>query len=461
MRRLMTLVGLLLALATPAPLRAQTSAQPLYRVFLADGTGLASFGEWARVDDRVIFSMPLTPGAGPSDLHLVSLPVSRIDMVRTERYANSVRAANYASNRGESDFAALSGEVARTLNQIAIIDDPKARLATAERARRLLADWPRRHFGYRVKEVREFVGILDEIIAGLRVSAGDGRYDLALAATTTEAPEVEPLLPPPDDAEVIRGLMAASQAVDAPAEKVSLLQTVAALVDRAVDLLPESFAKAIRATALGSLAEEQQIERQYARLRTTILTEATQHATRADVRGLERLRKRVEEQDASLGQRRPDDVLALVATLDAELDAARRLRLAQDQWLIRADRMRQYQSATTGYVATLAQSASGLDEIRAMAGPSPLLLRPLARRLDRNARMLALVEPPPELASVHALFRSAFTLAANAVQLRLDAASAADVELARQAAAAASGAMMLLDRARADLTALLKPPLGQ
>jgi hypothetical protein len=382
-------------------------------------------------------------------------------MVRTERYANSVRAANYASNRGESDFAALSGEVARTLNQIAVIDDPKARLATAERARRLLADWPGRHFGYRVKEVREFVGILDEIIAGLRASAGGGRYDLALAATTTEAPDVEPLLPPPDDAEVIRGLMAASQVVDASAEKLSLLQTVAALVDRAVDLLPESFAKAVRATALGSLAEEQQIERQYARLRTTILTEAAQHAKRADVRGLERLRKRVEEQDASLGQRRPDAVLALVATLDSELDAARRLRLAQDQWLIRADRMRQYQIATNGYVATLAQSASGLDEIRAMAGPSPPLLHPLARRLDRSARMLALVEPPPELASVHALFRSAFTLAANAVQLRLDAAGAADVDLARQAAAAASGAMMLLDRARADLTALLKPPIGQ
>ena len=150
-----------------------------------------------------------------------------------------------------------------------------------------------------------------------------------------------------------------------------------------------------------------------------------------------------------------------IKTLDAELDSARRLRLAQDQWLIRADRMRQYQSATNGYVATLAQSASGLDEIRAMAGPSPPLLRPLAQRLDRGARMLALFEPPPELASVHALFRSAFTLAANAVRLRLDAAAAADVELARQAAAAASGAMMLLDRARADLAALLKPPIAQ
>ena len=99
--------------------------------------------------------MPLTPGAGPSDLHLVSLPVHRVDMARTERYADSVRAPHYASNRGEADFASLSGDVAQTLNQVAVIKDPTARLATAERARRALADWPGTHYGYRAAEVRE------------------------------------------------------------------------------------------------------------------------------------------------------------------------------------------------------------------------------------------------------------------------------------------------------------------
>jgi hypothetical protein len=452
-------VGGLIWTTAVVPAQAQSVGPPLYRVFLSDGTGLASFGEWARVDDRLVFSMPLTTGTGPSDLHLVSLPISRVDLARTQRYADSVRAAAYASSRGETDFALLSGEVARTLNQIAGIDDPKARLATAERARHALAAWPGTHYGYRAKEVREFVGVLDEVIAGLRASAGGNRIDLALTATTTDAPEMEALLPAPDQTDVIRGLMSAADAVDSPAEKASLLQSVVALVDRAVDLLPEPFAKTIRATAVGALAAEQRIERNYARLQMSVLTEAARQTSRANVRGLERLRRRVHEQDTQLGQRRPGTIAALLATIDGNLDTARSLRLAQDQWLIRVERMKQYDAASGPLVATLIQSAGGLDDIRAMAGPVPQLLRPLAQRLDRSARRLALVAPPVELAAVHALFQSAFSLAANAVQLRQDAAAAASVDLARQAAAAASGAMMLLDRARVDLAEAMKPPI--
>lgn len=452
-------VGFLTWAAAVLPAQAQPAGPPLYRVFLADGTGLASFGEWARVDDRLVFSMPLTPGAGASDLHLVSLPINRVDLVRTQRYADSVRAATYAANRGESDFALLSGEMARTLNQIAGVADPKVRLAMAERARRALADWPGTHYGYRAAEVRDFVGVLDEVIAGLRASAGGNRFDLALSATTTDAPETEALIPAPDQTEVIRGLMSAAQAVDSPAEKVSLLQSVVALVDRAVDLLPETFAKAIRATAAGSIADEQRVERNYARLRATVLTEAAQHASRANVRGLERLRTRIRQQDKQLGERRPDAVAALLATIDSDLDAAHRLRLAQDQWSLRVERMRQYEASSGAFIATLLQASRGLDDIRAMAGPAPQELRPLAQRIDRSARRLALVEAPAELSAVHALFQSAFSLAGNAVQLRQDAAAVASVDLARQAAAAASGAIMLLERARADLASAMKPPI--
>ena len=109
-------------------------------------------------------------------------------------------------------------------------------------------------------------------------------------------------------------------------------------------------------------------------------------------------------------------------------------------------------------MGTLAELSSSLDLIRSLAGPPPFELRPVAQRLSRASRRLALVEPPTELAPVHAVFRSAFSLAENAVQLRLDAAQAADIELAKQAAAAASGAMMLLTKARADLDAALQPP---
>jgi hypothetical protein len=446
-----------IGLAVPAAIRAQSAEPLLYRVFLADGTGLASFGEWARVDDRLVFSMPLGSGAGPSELHLVSLPVQRIDMARTERYAEAIRASHYATSRGEADFAQLSGDVAQALNQVAAIKDPDARLVTAERARKALAEWPGAHYEYRSAEVREIVGVLDEVISGLRAPGGKERFDLALSTTTSEAAP-ETLLAAPDDTEVVQQLMAAATVVDSPAEKVSLLQSVVAFIDRAVGLLPAAFAKTIRATALGEIAEEQRVDTQYAKLRATTLAEAVKYAGVADVRALERLRKRVQEQDTRLGGRRPQDMAGVIATLDSQLDAAHRLRLAHDQWQLRIDADRAYQRAVSPFVGTLVDLTSSLDEIRSLAGPPPFELRPVAQRLLRASRRLALVEPPSELAPVHAVFRSAFSLAENAVQLRLDAAQAADIELAKQAAAAASGAMMLLTRARADLETALQPP---
>jgi hypothetical protein len=49
----------------------------LFRVFLNDGTAVVSYGEFARVGDRVVFSMPI--GAGRDDimnLQVVNIPAS-------------------------------------------------------------------------------------------------------------------------------------------------------------------------------------------------------------------------------------------------------------------------------------------------------------------------------------------------------------------------------------------------
>lgn len=437
---------------------AQTSA-PLYRVFLADGSALASFGEWARVEDRVVFSMPMAPGAGPGDLHLVSLPVQRVDLARTERYADSVRASHYAATRGEADFAQLSNTVAQALNQIASLPDPRARLAAAEQARRALADWPARHHNYRGTEVREIIGVLDEVISSLRASAGLGAFDLSFS-TNTVTPPSEPLMAAPTHEDVVQQLMTASTLVDSPAEKVSLLQSVVALIDRAVDFLPAPVAAAIRSKALSDITDEQRTEEAYANLRTTVLADAARFAERADVRGLELVRQRVHADDAKLGARRPDTVAGVLATLSAHLDAAHRLRLAHDQWLLNEGRMRAYRRAAQPHIQALINRQSSLEDIKLLAGPAPQRLRPLARDFERQRRRLALLEPPSALAAVHAAFRSAYTLAENAVRLRQDAVEAGDVDLARQASAAASGALMLLERGRADLRAALEPPLG-
>jgi hypothetical protein len=449
-----------LMLATVTGAGAQSTAPLLYRVFLVDGTTLASFGEWARVDDRLVFSIPLTPSAPLSDLHLVSVPIQQIDVARTERYAASVRAASYASTRGEADFAQLSSDVAHTLNQVALIADPAERLALAERARNALVDWPSAHHGYRTAEVREIVGVLDGVIAGLRTAVGQSGFDLSLAARTADAPP-EPLLESPDQREIVQQLMTASAVVSSPAERVSLLRSVVALIDRAVDLLPQSYAATVRASALGRISEEHRVDSSYARLRSSTLADALRFGQRADVRALERLREHVREQDAKLGARRPEDVAAVLATVDAHLDSAHRLRLAHDQWLLRVDRARAYQRAALPFVRSLIQSEEDLDDIRTLAGPPPQRLRSLAQRLLRGARRLALVQPPSDLDAIHAVFRSAFALAENAVRLRLDAAGAADVELARQASSAASGALMLMARAQADLDAALRSPIAR
>jgi hypothetical protein len=449
--------AMLVAVMLPAFAHAQ-APPPLYRVFLVDGSSLSSYGEWARVDDRVVFSMPVLAGGDADQLHLVSLAGDRVDWPRTEEYAAAVRAAHYAAHRGEEDFARLGADVARVVNEIAAVNDPTERLVAAERARRALADWPDTHYGYRAKEVNELMGTLDEVIGELRVAAGLGRFDLSLSARTT-SPPVADLLPAPNQAEVVQELVSAATLVDTPAEKVSLLHTVVGLIDRAVGLLPDAWASTIRAGALGSIAEEQKLDVAYARLRETTLASATRYAAQADVRALERLRSSVQEQDGKLGHRRSSDVAALSSAIEVHIDSAQRLRLAHDQWLIRAGRMRAYQRATTPSINMLTQARKRLDDIRAIAGPAPWRLQPLIDALSRERRVLSLVDPPAELAGIHALFRSASELALNAATLRLAAVEAADLEIARRASSAAAGAIMLLSRAKAELEAALRPPI--
>jgi hypothetical protein len=90
-----TLLALSLLLAPPAaagtPQAATTVPSPaLFRIFLKDGTALASFGEFARVGERVIFSLPLGTGRD----QLASVAITEVDWERTDRYTDAVRAAH-------------------------------------------------------------------------------------------------------------------------------------------------------------------------------------------------------------------------------------------------------------------------------------------------------------------------------------------------------------------------------
>src|SRR5580765_8135926 len=85
----------------------------LFRVFLTDGTAVVSYGEFARVGDRVVFSMPIgvsgsVSSASPA-LHVVNIPANAVDWVATSKYAERARFAHYVATSAEADYAALTG----------------------------------------------------------------------------------------------------------------------------------------------------------------------------------------------------------------------------------------------------------------------------------------------------------------------------------------------------------------
>ena len=112
------------------------SAQPdatLFRVFLRDGSTLVSYGEFARVADRVVLSMPMPIGgsdAAPT-LQLVSIPASGVDWDKTDAYAESARAARYAATRGADDYASLQLAVSNALAEITRAEDPSRKVTMA------------------------------------------------------------------------------------------------------------------------------------------------------------------------------------------------------------------------------------------------------------------------------------------------------------------------------------------
>ena len=449
--------ALVVLLLVPGPSIAQDAPVPvLFRVFLTDGRAISSFGEWARIDDRVVFSMPTRSGGDTSDLQLVAIPAARVDWTRTNQYAESVRGSVYAATRGEADFAKLSVEMAAALNAVSRIADPGVRLATAERARRSLAEWPAAHYGYKAADVREMLATLDGIIAELRAAVGQTRFDVSLTSPIVVAPD--PPLPPPSDMEVAEQLQAAASVVEAPTDRISLLQALLGLLDRAIGTLPAEWADRLRRTVMTDLTEAQRVDRAYTELRAATLTAAAKAAARGDLKALDRLRAGVEREDARLGRRQPGEVSALLATIHVEAEAARQVREAQAAWKKRAPGYRRYRRATNGAFRDFKAATVALDQVKKMTGPPTNRVGPLAAKLTRSARKLSQVDPPPDMAGSHALVRSAWELAENAFRLRLESVAGNNVEVARQASSAAAGALMLYERARADQLAQMGRP---
>lgn len=436
---------------------ADTTA-PLFRVFLTDGSSLVSYGELARVADRVVFSMPTSP-ADNSSLHLVNIPAERVDWVRTTGYAESLRAARYIGTRAEKDYSLLTTEIAQALNDVGLAQNPAERLVIVQRARRTLAEWPAAHYSYKQDEIRQMLGMLDEAIAELRAATGAERFDLSLVAVADPPkPSAEPILAPPTLTQTIEQTLAMAGLSDSPAERTSLLSAAIAAIDRHRDELPAEWAAGTRLSASAAIAAEVAIDRSYDALTTRMIGLAAARARAADVRGVQRLVSQVAARDAELGGRRPDTVNAIYAAMDEQLEAARRLRLDRDRWALRLPELRQYRTTMAASLQRLTDMIPALEDIKALAGSGPDEIGKILRWSGDIQKAAANIVPPDELDQIHGLLLSAARLAESAAKTRREAALTGSMDRAWNASSAAAGALMLSARARTELLAAFQIP---
>ena len=449
--------GLALLAWTVTPAAAENAEAVLHRLFLSDGETLVSYGEYARVGDHVIFSIPLGAEPGATRTQLVSIPAAAVDWARTERYTESARYAHYAATRAESDYEALSTEIAHALNQIAAVPDSERKLQIAEQARETLVDWTRASYGYRAEDIHQIVALLDALISGIRASTGAQRFDLSFVAMT-DRPQA-PLLPKLTLQEVIAQALTAARVTTVPAERLSLLQSAAGLLDQRAASLPVSWVATARARAASELATELKIQRAYMDLSRSMFDEAAAFAARADVRGVEQVVRTVLARDEGLGGKRPDQIAGLLLAIDSKLGAARRLRLERDRWVLRVNAYREYDHALEKPIDQFNRSRPLLDDIRALAGPDRGGLSRLEQRIRRALQAFDNVTPPLELQSVHSVLAGALRLADNAARIRREAVRSGNLPAAWNAASAAAGSLLLFTYARgADLERFLRPP---
>ena len=427
---------------------ATATAATTYRLFLRDGSSVATIGEFARTGDRVV----VTIGLGDR-LTMTTVPAAQVDWTRTDRYTESVRAAHYAATRGDADFAAMSAVVARTLSDVAVTPGRAAQLALAERARRQLADWPRDHYGYRAEEVRQTLALLDEVIAGLRAAAGQTTFDVAFVANVLPPPP-EPVLPPPTLQDTIEQALRLSMLAAPGAERAALAEEARS----ALTAVAAPWAATARTRADEILEGERRVDARYTALSQATIRALDRPGRSHDVDGLLRVRARVVDRDAAFGRLRPEAVQGLLALVDARLDAARRLQLARDQWASRLPALRRYRRDVAPWLDLLAAHRPTLDQIRALSGPSIDRLAAFDLALARLSPLLKTLAVPADARGAHAAMLGAIGLAESASRGRARAIDTQNLSVAWEASAAAAGAMQMAERASRDVAAMLRPP---
>jgi hypothetical protein len=319
--------------------------------------------------------------------------------------------------------------------------------------------WVAEHFGYRA--LVHLAGLFDTVVAETRAAAGMTNVDLSLIANMAEPPSV-PLLPASmlDTGLDFESMVTAGTLLGSGG--VIVMDDQTCIVDALWNITRfyehESCGKCTPCRE-GTYWMSEVLERiEHGRGRTNDILQAADRPRIADVTGVERVIRRALTADDRLGQRRPQEMASLLATLDGTLDSARRLRLARDSWAARADLLRRYRTAVEEPLSIMRVSRDSLDQIRRLAGPSAVRLVRLTARSARAAQLTAALTVPAEGTAANDFLKNAIQLASRAAELRQRAVIAGDMKLAWEAASAASGAIVLFERASEELQALAKAP---
>jgi hypothetical protein len=458
--RLLAIVAVALAIcATPpgaALGRPQAGAAPSYRIFLTDGTPVMSVGEFARAGGRVVFTIPIGSPASPDRLQVVTLPDSAVDWERTDRYTDAVRHHRYASTRGEDDYAALTGAVARALGEIAFTADASAKLAIAADIRRQLLEWPAAHLAYRSADVRELTAHVEEAISAIRAGSGLRTFDLSLVAMI-EAPS-EPLLPEPQLKDSLDYATAIAQKSDSRRERLSLQESILEVLDRRKPLVPRGWYSATRKGLVWSINREHGLDRAYGELSSSTLRDARRREADNDAEALERLADAARQEDARLGYQRPETMQALLASLSASTAKARERRLAMDRYQYRKSTYSSYHRRIDDSLEKFDEVSGDLGAVKALAGLTGRRLSKTEKRVSALEVSLLPVKPPAELVAAHDLLVSSARLMREALRLQRGASASGDATTAQNASAAAAGALLLLETARTRIDEFFRRP---
>ena len=443
------MAAVMLSGATPA---AADVTAPVFRVFLKDGTALACWGEYAEVGETLVLTIPVGAGAKRT-YEFVSLPISSIDMPRTERYAEAVRAAQFASTRGATEYAELRDRLAKQLAAIPLLPDSGERIAAAESARQQLLDWANTSHGYRAREVHQLLQVFESTIIDLRVKAGESRFSINLTAGVAPAAPPRLRAAPGAGETVALALRAASATSDEEVRKAILKRARVAAAS-----LPGESGVALREAVANRLAAEARIDSLYRWLRTDVTRHAARAVDQGDARAIDALRQRVNTTDRRWGRQRAWQVSGLLASLDAYHEAAAEHRLVLDQWESVRLELVSYQRQVAPMVMALDRLRPIIEAIRDLASTP---LTGLVRVQGETASMVSnfgRIAAPAPAAGVHGLLAQAIERADFAVRTRHTAVATGQLPMAREAAAAAVEARARLTDAKAALMSLVRPP---